>query len=77
MVETRRGRIHQMASGRGHGWSMTAWTRRRCQRSTRRRVGELLFDACPGLPVLFYACPGLPFGYLMPVLVRLPGSPAV
>jgi hypothetical protein len=49
VVEARRGGVDEMAAGRGHGDSLAPCERVVCQRIARQRVGELLFDACPGL----------------------------
>jgi hypothetical protein len=49
VVEARSGVVDEMAAGRGHGDSLAPCDRVVCQRIARQRVGELLFDACPGL----------------------------
>jgi hypothetical protein len=52
VVEARRLGIGLLVAGRGHGGSVPWPLPGGCQPKARRRVGELLFDACPGLPEL-------------------------
>jgi hypothetical protein len=68
--EARRRGIDQFAAGRCHGASMAQRARAVCQRVARSGVGNLLFDACPGLwsrSVWCVVCVVCGVCYLMPV----------